>query len=54
MPSTDGSPTRCRLPSHGCGLDDLAVGLALGAIWIVLLAVSATVFDREAVLTRWR
>jgi len=31
-----------------------AVGLALGAIWIVLLAVSATVFDREAVLTRWR
>jgi ABC-2 type transport system permease protein len=30
------------------------IGLALGGIWLVLLAGSAAAFSREAVLTRWR
>jgi ABC-2 type transport system permease protein len=32
----------------------VVVGLALVAVWIVLLAGSAAMFSREAVLTRWR
>jgi ABC-2 type transport system permease protein len=31
-----------------------AVGAGLIAVWLVLLAVSVAVFDRDAVLTRWR
>jgi len=31
MPGSDGWLVGCRLPSCGCGLDDLAVGLALGS-----------------------
>jgi ABC-2 type transport system permease protein len=31
-----------------------AVGVGLLAVWLVLLALSVAVFDRDAVLTRWR
>jgi hypothetical protein len=30
------------------------VGLGLVAIWVLLTMVSARLFEREAILTRWR
>ncbi|HZP48448.1 MAG TPA: ABC transporter permease subunit [Vicinamibacterales bacterium] len=32
----------------------LAVGLALLLVWLLLVAVSVALFDRETILTRWR
>jgi hypothetical protein len=30
------------------------IGLGLFGLWIVLTVVSAALFDRESILTRWR
>jgi hypothetical protein len=32
----------------------MLVGVALAALWLVLILLSAALFERETILTRWK